>query len=120
MSKYLLYGNEIIENDNTLKDFAQSLCNGVPTESFKKEFFKKEFMETVYIIIDEDISRTDLSYEELMHKYRLELGNLLYEMDNNGYDIPVIKFFGDDAKTCFNNLVYAYIDIYFNELVQIG
>lgn len=114
---YLLYGENLIKNDNTLKEFAQSLCNGVPTEGIDKNNFKENFMDLVERIIIEDISRTEINYEHLMYKYRLELGDLIYEMDNHGFDISFISFFGDRARESFNQIVYQYINIHFNELI---
>lgn len=118
MNPYLLYGSKLIKNDNTIKDFAKSICEGVPTENLNKDDFKDEFINLVIEILEDDISRTDINYEDLMYKYRSELGNLLYEIENHGRDIPLIKFFGEEAQTSFNYLIKEYIDIYFDELVR--
>ena len=116
MNNYLLYGNKLIENDKTLKDFSKSLCNGVSTENLSKDNFKDQFMDLVTEILNDDISRTDINYENLMYEYRSELGDLLYEIENQGYDIPLIKFFDEGAKESFNYIVNKYIDIHFEEL----
>ena len=115
--KYLLYGENLIENDSTLKDFCKSLCNGVPKENINKDNFKEEFLNLVEQIIVDDISRTDIDYEYLMYKYRMELIDLMYELDNRGYNTPLIGFFGQDAKNSFNRMVYDYIQVHFDELV---
>ena len=119
MSKYLLYGSKIIENDNTMKDFAKSICNGVPTDNLSKEYFKDGFIDLVCEILKDDISRTDINYEELMYKYRSELGDLLYEIENYGGEMPLVKFFGEGVENSFNFLVKEYIEIHFDELVNV-
>lgn len=123
MNKYLLYGNVMIENDDTLKDFAKSLCKGVPVTdpyetNLSDEDYKDEFIDLAVEILKDDISRTDINYEDLMHKYRSELGDLLFEIENHGCDMPLIKFFGKDAEESFNCIVKEYIDIHFDELVN--
>ena len=117
-SQYLLYGNKLIDNDNTLKDFAKSLCAGVPITDLNKDSFKDEFMDSVTEIINDDISRTDIDYEYLMHKYRFEIGDLLYESENHDYNLPKIKFFGEKAEESFNYIINVYIGIHFTELVS--
>jgi len=119
MSEYLLYGNKIIENDNTIKDFAKSICNGVLTDNLNKEDFKDGFIDLVREILQDDVSRTDINYEELMYKYRSELGDLLYEIENHGGEMPLVKFFGEGIENSFNSLVREYIEIHFDELVNV-
>lgn len=116
MSKYLLYGTKMIENDNTMRDFAKSIYNGVPTDGLSKEDYKDEFMDLVCEILKDDIGRTDIDYENLMYKYRAELGDLLYEIENHGCDMPLVKFFGEQTENSFNYLIKEYIDIHFDEL----
>jgi hypothetical protein len=117
MSEYLLYGSKMVANDNTMKDFAESIFKGVPTDDLKglgPEEYYDTLLERVTDILDDDISRTDIDYEKLMYKYRGELGELLYEIENNGYDkgdYPVC-FFGEKTQHSFNSLIYAYIRIY--------
>lgn len=117
MSDYLLYGNELIKNDSTIKDFAKSLCDGVPRENLNEEDFKDRTIDLVSEILRDDISRTNINYENLMYKYRSELGDILYEIENNGYEVPPVKFFGKEAESSFNYIVIAYIDIHFDELI---
>jgi hypothetical protein len=122
VSKYLLYGDQMIKNDGTMKDFAKSVCDGVPTDGLDKkdlENFKDEFIDLVCEILKNDISRTDINYEDLMCKYRSELGGLLYEIENHGGNMPLIKFFGEEAEDSFNYLIKEYIDIHFNELINV-
>lgn len=121
MSNYLLYGTEIIKDDSTLDAFAQSICNNLDihyTGDSNYEDFKEESMGYIEEHINDDISRTDINYAELMYQYRKELGDLLYEMENNGDEISgyVISFFDDKAKTCFEALLLKYIDIHFDTL----
>ena len=119
MSDYLLYGTVIVENDSTMKSFAKSICKGTPTDGFSKEYFKEEFMDLVNTILKDDVSRTDINYEELMYKYRFEIGDLLYEIENHSGNMQTISFFGEGTKVSFNRLVEEYIDIHFNELMEI-
>ena len=121
MSKYLLYGDKMIEKDNTMKDFAESIVKIVPVDDLKnlkiedeedeKEKFEEPFMERISNILVDDISRTDINYQELMRKYSSEIGNLLYDMENHGYNLKKypIHFFGDEAKDSFNSLITEYI-----------
>lgn len=129
MSDYLLFGTKLIENDDTLKDFALSLCKGVPTDQIKDqlsetpkenyaECFKDSFLNLVDEIQRDDLSRTDIDYSALLYKYRKELGDLLYEIDNHHGDTESIHFFGDESERSFNSLVFDYIDIHFDELLE--
>lgn len=123
MSKYLLYGEKLIENDSTIGDFVKSICNCVPIKHLDKDLnkdsFKDQFMDLVIEILKDDISRTDIDYENLMHEYRSEWGDLLYEIENHGYGVvPLINFFGEKAEESFNYLIRVYIEIHFDELVN--
>lgn len=118
MSKYLLYGTKLIDNDNTIKDFSKSVCDRVPTNDLNKDDFKDEFINLVIEILKDDISRTDIDYEDLMHKYRSELGDLLYEIENHGCNTSLIKFFGEETEESFNYIIKEYVDIHFDELVS--
>lgn len=117
MSNYQLYGMKIIEDDSTLKAFAKSVCKEVPIDGLSRNGFKDDFMELVANCLEDDVSRTDIDYEELMYRYRSEIGDLLYEIENNFGEKPEISFFGEDTERCFNNLIRQYIDIHFDELV---
>ncbi len=120
MSEYLLYGNKMIENDNTMKDFASCVYNSCPMEAIMDDGEeRKDFiLETVEQILIDDIVRTDINYEKLLYKYRMEIGGLLYEMDNRGMEIPKIVFFSDEAKKFFNELIYSYIEVHYEEFEQ--
>jgi hypothetical protein len=119
MSNYLLYGTELIKDDSTLQLFAKSLCNNLDihyTGDSNYEDFKETSMDYVEEHLKDDISRTSINYEELMYKFRNELGDLLYEVENHGYELQDIFFYGDKAQTSFNDVVYNYIYIHFDEL----
>jgi hypothetical protein len=118
VSNYLLYGEKMIEDDSTLKSFAQSVCDRVPIDEVNNEDFKDGFIEVVNTILCDDLSRTDVNYEVLMHQYRFEIGDLMYQIENHFGEVPPIKFFGEEAVESFNNLVQKYIDIHFDELVR--
>jgi hypothetical protein len=119
MSKYLLYGNKIVEKDDTMKDFAESIVKGVLQDDLDSstEDLEEIYMERVKDILIDDISRTDIDYEELMCRYASEIGKLLYDMENHGGDLNSISlhFFGDGAKDCFNSLMceYIYLKIFY-------
>ena len=118
MANYLLYGNKMIEDDSTLEKFAQCIINGVPEddlEEIKQRYnvedndreYEEEYMQRVRDILYDDISRTDIDYSELMERFAPELGNLLYDMENHGYDLSALRltFFGEKVGECFNKLV---------------
>lgn len=120
MKDYKLYGTELIQNDNTLKDFANCIYNNCSMgEIMESGEERKDFiMELVEESLKDDISRTNIDYEELLYKYRSEIGDLLYEIENNGLEIPEITFFGKNTEQCFNELIYQYIDLHYDELVS--
>lgn len=113
MNTYMLYGTKLIKKDDTLKDFTLSVMENISEEcSNSYEFVDRDaFLELVWDSLENDISRTDINYQELMHKYRDELGNLLYEFENNNIEIGDITFFGESAWDSFNKLVYNYIKL---------
>jgi len=127
MSKYELYGMRIIENDSTLKDFAKSVCSTLvddyEVKSDDVEEFKDLCMDSVSAALHDDISRTDIDYVNLMFKYRHEIGELLFDIENHQgmswreFDNIELSFFGEQAEKCFNKLVYRYIQIHFEELI---
>lgn len=111
MAEYLLYGEKMIEDDSSLERFAQCVIDGVPVEDLKMEKgteeYAERYMELVRCILEEDIARTDIDYPGLMEKYAPEIGKLLFDMENAGYDPSSVNltFFGDRAAECFNTLV---------------
>lgn len=118
MGNYKLYGEVIIENDSTLESFALSLIKAVPEDDLieaKSKYersvgdteYEDEFMERVRRILTYDISRTDIDYSSLMKKYASEIGPVLYDMDNRGWDLSSFRlsFFGESARECFNRIV---------------
>jgi len=108
MSNYLLYGQELISNDATLKDFAESMVNNRGAPEVLDDL--EDYYEAIRVALFEDISRTDIDYVELMYKYRGEIGEILYCCDNyDDVDYRKIEFFGEGAKVSFNYLVLCYI-----------
>lgn len=118
MANYLLYGNKMIADDSTLEKFAQCIIDGVPEddlEDIKQRYnvedgateYEDEYMQRVRDILYDDLSRTDIDYSELMKRFAPELGNLLYDMENHGYDLSMLglTFFGEKIGDCFNQLV---------------
>lgn len=121
MNTYYLYGEKLIENDNTMKDFALSIIKNIVEDDLldlKKDYYEKlddngyedEFMDRVYYSLSDDISRTDIDYSTLMKKYCSEIGYLLYNMENYGENLSTIKIsFFEEAKHTFERLVTEYV-----------
>ena len=121
MSNYKLYGENLIKDDSTFKKFAESLLNGIITKELKEEYEKftnekeNNFEELLEELIEssliDDISRTDINYEKLMQKYSNQIGEVLFVLENNGYDISTIglTFFGNNCKQVFEFLMEGYI-----------
>ena len=118
MANYLLYGTKLIEDDSTLESFAKCVLDGVPVDDLKeaeKRYcdsledteYEDVFMERVHTILVDDISRTDIDYRELMGRYAVDIGILLYDMENHGYDLSTLNltFFGKETADCFNKLI---------------
>lgn len=106
----MLYGNKLIKNDSCMRMFAKSVMDLVSCEYENKD----DYMDAVFEVLHEDISRTDIDYPALMRKYSYEIGDLLCEMENQGYDISDMKisFFDEKiAKECFNRFVMLKIEL---------
>lgn len=118
MSSYKLYGDVLINNDDTLESFARCVLGLVPTDDIaelEKKYneemdeteFEDVFMDRVEEILEHDISRTDIDYPALMEKYSAEIGPLLYDIENHGGNLESVglTFFGEKAAAAFNRLV---------------
>lgn len=122
---YTLFGFNLVEDDSTLENFAKSFCKGIKIpegKSIQDEEVKEDVLHTFWECITNDLRMTDINYETLMYRYRYEIGNLLYDMENHGYD-PVwdtssraIYFFGEEARDSFEILLMRYIEIHYDEL----
>ena len=114
----------MIEDDSCMESFAKSLLKDLDKDyeidrSYfdDEEEYKDEIMEAVHSSIHDDLSRTDIDYIYLMEKYSKDIGRLLYDMENNGYDLSSITVsFFDKAQESFEILIYGYIEIHFEEL----
>lgn len=120
MNTYMLYGTKMIENDATLKDFASCIYNNIPMEieTDDPEERRDYILEMAEEILEDDISRTDIDYEGLLYKYREELGDLFYRMWDRDYAIPTMEFLGEGAKQFFNDIVYYYIVVHYEEFAE--
>lgn len=124
MANYLLYDMKIIEDDSCMESFAKSLLNDLDKDygidrnaCNNEEEFKEKMLEAVEESIKDDLSRTDIDYQNLMEKYAKDIGRLLFDMENNGYDLSSVQLsFFDKAQESFERLLYIYIDIHFEEL----
>lgn len=120
---YSLYGTRLIADDSTLRNFVLSVLSNMDTavlEEVKSQGFGESseeyieaFAEQLHTILEDDIPRTDIDYAELMQRYAAEIGVLLFQMENHGYDLAnyPLSFFGEKTASCFNALVkeYAYL-----------
>lgn len=124
MLNCMLYDLKMIEDDSCIESFAKSLLKDLDKDyeidkrSFDdEEKYKEEIMEAVYNSIHDDLSRTDIDYISLMEKYSKDIGQLLYDMENNGYDLSSITLsFFDKAQESFEMLIYRYTEIHFEKL----
>lgn len=129
MAKYTLYGTKMIENDSSMESFAKSLLKNLDMdyqinhEEYDNEMFEDftdEIQSAIYEFIHDDLSRTDINYQELMERFAKDIGQLLYDMENRGYDFSGFNLsFFDNAKESFETLLYTYIQIHFDELKEV-
>ena len=117
MSNYLLYGDKIISNDDTLQDFARCVYENCLMEVIIEDSEERRdyILETVEGILEDDISRTDIDYEGLLYKYRNELGDLFNRMWDKDYTIPTIVFLGEGTQEFFNDIAYYYIAVHYED-----
>ena len=124
MANYLLYDLKMIEDDSCMESFAKSLLKDLDKDyQINREDcdsdgeFEEKMLDAVYESIQDDLSRTDINYQELMEKFAKDIGQLLFDMDNHGYNLSSIQLsFFDKAKESFETLLYRYIQIHFDEL----
>ena len=126
MAEYKLYGETLIENDETMDAFARSVMKNVPEEYVaeaaknivcregnnepEEEYdsvYDDEYMRVVDEIVVHDIGRTDIDYSELMCRYAGEIGVLLCDMENHGAELSnfPLHFYGEGAKESFERLI---------------
>lgn len=120
MSNYSLYGECLIHNDDTMRNFTLSVMRSVDENALhdlkiryrvgqdQDGKYEEQYMEQIYSILWDDVSRTDIDYPALMQKFAPEIGPLLFLLENQGYDLNQyeLSFFGPAAKVCFNDLIY--------------
>lgn len=120
----MLYDLKMIEDDSCMENFAKSLLKDLDKDYeinrnsfYDDEEYKDKIMESVYNSIHDDLSRTDIDYINLMEKYSKDIGRLLYDMENHGYELSSVTLsFFDKAQESFEMLIYRYIEIHFEEL----
>ena len=128
MAKYTLYGTKMIKNDSSMESFAKSLLQNLDMDyqinhekydSDRFEDINDKKLSAVYQFIHDDLSRTDINYQELMERFARDIGQLLYDMENLGYDFSGFNLsFFDNAKESFETLLYTYIQIHMDELTK--
>lgn len=112
---YSLYGDKdgYIKDDSSLYSFCKSLWDTAKdlVNVYEEEYSKEAVLEECREILRDDLPRTDINYEDLLEAYVPEIGNVLYVMDNNGYDMSCVEvhFFGDKAHEFFDQLVDVYL-----------
>lgn len=106
-SSYLLYGECLIKNDESLEAFCHSLFENTVHD---KDSSSEDILDNVEQQLTDDISRIDINYEALLRKYAAEIGPVLSEMDSRGCPMPEVHFYGPDAKHFFNIIVTRFID----------
>ena len=124
MANYEIYGIKMIEDDSTLESFAKSLLTdldkdcGIDRNDYDyDEEFEDRMIDAVYDCIHDDLARTDIDYVELMERFARDIGQLLYDMDNHGYDLSSVQLsFFNKAQESFETMLYRYIQIHFDEL----
>lgn len=126
MANYLLYDIKMIDDDSCMESFAKSLLKEIDKDyeihrnEYDSDEFKEEILDAVYESIQNDLSRTDIDYQELMKRFTKDIGQLLYDMESHGYDLSstTISFY-DNAQKSFEMFLYRYIEIHFEELEKI-
>lgn len=117
LSNYKLYGTELICDDSSLKAFSKSVYENCPLEAIMEDSQERRdfILESVENSLEDDISRTDIDYEQLLLRYKDELGDLFFRMWDRGLQIPTIEFLGEGAKKFFNDVVYYFIVVHYDE-----
>lgn len=114
-----MYGNYWIEDDSSLKHFAKSVTALIDFDcvSESSDDQDDQVKSRFWDILDEGIHVSSDKYENLLLKYRPELGDLFYELWNHGIE-PGIKpaFSGPESRGFFNELVYFYFLVHYEEL----
>lgn len=120
LSNYKLYGTELICDDSSLKAFSKSVYENCPLEAIMEDSEERRdlILESVGNALEDDISRTDIDYEELLVKYKDELGDLFFRMWDRGLKIPTVEFLGEGAKKFFNDIVYFFVAVHYDELTN--
>lgn len=124
MADYMLYGEKMIEDDSCMKNFAKSLlkdldkaCEIYRSDCDSDKEFEERIINAVWDCINYDLPRTDINYRALMEKFAGDIGHLLFDMDNEGFDLSEVQLsFFEGARDSFQILLYRYIQIHFDEL----
>lgn len=126
MANYLLYDIKMIDDDSCMESFAKSLLKNIDRDyeihcnEYDSDEFKDAILKAVYDSIQDDLSRTDIDYQELMKRFAKDIGQLLYDMEKHSYDLSSITIsFLDDAQQSFEMFICIYIEIHFEELEKI-
>lgn len=124
MSDYKLYGCSLITNDETLRDFCICVLKRIEIEideNDKLDDIRDTIMDHVSNFLTDDLSRTDIDYKALVIKYRGEIGDIMYQTEEQlGDPLMVTESFSFSkyAAYSFENLVYFYIMVHFKELLM--
>ena len=122
--KYRLHGMKMVEDDYSLDAFAQSIIKNLAADyqidranCEDADEYRDRMLDAAYDRIHNELSMTSIDYSDLLEKYAKDIGQLLYDMENHGFDLSTIQLsFFDNTSENFNLLLYNYISVHFEEL----
>ena len=119
MKDYVYNGRKLISDDSSLSAFAESLYGMMPTD-YEGEDSKDYVMEKVMDCLENELPKTGIDYEELLVRYKDELGDLIYRVWDKDNYLSNPEFLGEGAQRYFNDVVYNYIDVHYEEFSDGG
>ncbi len=125
-SDYMLHGMNMVEDDSSLCAFARSITKNIIAdyEIVRKDTesdtdYYDRVIDAVGDRINNELCQTNIKYDDLMERYAEEIGRLLYDMENCGYQLDCLNLsFFDNTNEVFNILLERYIAIHYGELFE--
>lgn len=87
-------------------------------ESQSEEERKEILLEDAMKLIESDVSLSKLDVENLLVRSTPLIGDIIYQMDNWGKEIPEVSFFGEKAREFFVFLACGYLEIHMGDIVE--
>ena len=123
---YMLHGMNMVEDDSSLCAFAKSITKDIIAdyEIVRKDTesdtdYYDRVIDAVSDRINNELCQTNIKYDDLMERYAEEIGRLLYDMENCGYQLECLNLsFFDNTNEVFNILLEKYIAIHYGELFE--